>query len=84
MAEKTLKIGQRVEISNKNVRGVIAYVGMTTFAVGKWVGVVLDEPAGKNNGTIKGTAYFTVHFCALPTTKKKKPTKFQNSNCFLF
>jgi dynactin complex subunit len=30
---------------------------------GKWVGVVLDEPKGKNNGTIKGTTYFKVSFC---------------------
>lgn len=28
--------------------------------VGRWVGVVLDEAKGKNNGTIKGTTYFTV------------------------
>lgn len=28
-------------------------------AVGKWIGVVLDEPKGKNNGSIKGSVYFT-------------------------
>lgn len=60
MAEKNLKIGQRVEILGKGVRGKIAYVGVTTFAAGKWVGVSLDEAAGKNNGSIKGTTYFTV------------------------
>lgn len=27
---------------------------------GRWVGVVLDEAKGKNNGTIKGSTYFTV------------------------
>jgi hypothetical protein len=32
--------------------------------VGRWVGVVLDEPKGKNNGTIKGTTYFTVSLSA--------------------
>lgn len=58
--EKNLRVGQKVEISGKGVRGEIAYIGMTTFALGKWVGVVFDEPVGKNNGTIKGTAYFTV------------------------
>lgn len=59
-AERNLRVGQKVEISGKGVRGEIAYIGMTTFAVGKWVGVVFDEAVGKNNGTIKGTAYFTV------------------------
>uniref|UniRef100_A0AAG5CSV7 CAP-Gly domain-containing protein n=1 Tax=Anopheles atroparvus TaxID=41427 RepID=A0AAG5CSV7_ANOAO len=59
MAEKYLKIGQRVDLSGKDVRGTIAYVGMTSFAVGKWVGVVLDEPKGKNNGSIKGHQYFS-------------------------
>lgn len=60
MSEKYLKVGQRVEIINKDVRGVIAYVGVAAFAVGKWVGVVLDDPKGKNNGSIKGTVYFQV------------------------
>ncbi|EDS39730.1 150 kDa dynein-associated polypeptide [Culex quinquefasciatus] len=59
MSERLLKIGQRIEVSGKDVRGVIAYVGMTSFAVGKWVGVILDEPKGKNNGSIKGQTYFS-------------------------
>lgn len=60
MSEKYLKIGQRVEIQGKDAKGSIAYVGMTTFAAGKWVGVKLDEAKGKNNGTIKGSTYFNV------------------------
>lgn len=60
MAERYLKIGQRVELTGKEVRGTIAYVGMTSFAVGKWVGVILDEAKGKNNGSIKGHQYFSV------------------------
>ncbi|XP_013107248.1 dynactin subunit 1 [Stomoxys calcitrans] len=58
MSEKNIKVGARIEITGKDLQGTIAYVGMTSFAVGKWVGVVLDEPKGKNNGSIKGTAYF--------------------------
>lgn len=60
MSEPKLRVGQRVEISGKNVRGEVAYVGMTSFATGKWVGVVLNEPKGKNNGTVQGTTYFSV------------------------
>lgn len=62
MAEPKLRIGMKVEIAGKNVRGEIAYIGMTTFAAGKWAGVVLNEPKGKNNGTIQGTSYFNVGF----------------------
>ncbi len=34
------------------------YVGVTKFAPGKWVGVELDEPKGKNNGALQGKTYF--------------------------
>lgn len=57
----SLKIGQRVEIAGKECQGVIAYIGHPSFATGKWIGVVLDEPKGKNNGTIKGQHYFKVN-----------------------
>ncbi|CAG2065232.1 unnamed protein product, partial [Timema podura] len=53
-----VKVNQRVEVTGKDVRGVVAYVGSTMFASGKWIGVVLDEPRGKNNGSIQGKTYF--------------------------
>ncbi|XP_037036210.1 dynactin subunit 1 isoform X2 [Bradysia coprophila] len=59
MSEKNLKVGQKVEVVGKNVTGEIAFIGMTTFATGKWIGVILNEPVGKNNGTLKGTVYFS-------------------------
>ncbi|XP_023289847.1 dynactin subunit 1 isoform X2 [Orussus abietinus] len=52
------KVGQRVEVNGKDCCGHIAYIGNPTFASGKWIGVILDEPKGKNNGTIKGHSYF--------------------------
>ncbi|XP_041476320.1 dynactin subunit 1-like isoform X6 [Lytechinus variegatus] len=59
MAEKPVKIGTRVEIIGKGWLGKVAFVGTTTFAAGKWIGVVLDEPKGKNNGTVQGKKYFS-------------------------
>nr|CAD7194602.1 unnamed protein product [Timema douglasi] len=53
-----VKVNQLVEVTGKDVRGVVAYVGSTMFASGKWIGVVLDEPRGKNNGSVQGKAYF--------------------------
>ncbi|XP_047039068.1 dynactin subunit 1 isoform X8 [Helicoverpa zea] len=59
MSDKMLTLGQRVMVVGKDVKGSVAYVGYPTFATGKWIGVILDEPKGKNNGTVRGHAYFT-------------------------
>uniref|UniRef100_A0A0L8GTB3 CAP-Gly domain-containing protein n=2 Tax=Octopus bimaculoides TaxID=37653 RepID=A0A0L8GTB3_OCTBM len=53
-----IKVGTRVEVIGKGVFGQVAYIGTTLFSTGKWVGVVLDEPRGKNNGTVQGKTYF--------------------------
>lgn len=58
MGDKPLRLGTRVEIVGRDVKGKVAYVGTTSFSSGKWVGVVLDEPKGKNNGTVQNRAYF--------------------------
>ncbi|GFY59921.1 dynactin subunit 1 [Trichonephila inaurata madagascariensis] len=59
MSEKVPKVGSRVEIVGKDVKGKVAFAGSTNFSAGKWFGVILDEPKGKNNGTVQGKAYFT-------------------------
>ncbi|XP_060103211.1 dynactin subunit 1 [Heteronotia binoei] len=56
---KPVKVGSRVEVIGKGYRGTVAYVGATLFATGKWVGVILDEAKGKNDGTVQGRKYFT-------------------------
>lgn len=38
--------------------GVIAYLGETQFAPGQWAGVVLNDPVGKNDGSVGGVRYF--------------------------
>ncbi|XP_062491532.1 dynactin subunit 1 isoform X1 [Pezoporus occidentalis] len=58
-SSRPLKVGSRVEVIGKGHRGTVAYVGATLFATGKWVGVILDEAKGKNDGTVQGRRYFT-------------------------
>jgi tubulin-folding cofactor B len=56
---KNIKIGDRCELNNElKSRGEVKYVGKTAFDTGYWVGVKLDEPVGKHNGTVKGKKYF--------------------------
>ncbi|XP_051943021.1 dynactin subunit 1 isoform X3 [Hippocampus zosterae] len=53
------KVGSLVEVIGKGQRGTVAYIGTTLFASGKWVGVILGEAKGKNDGTVQGKRYFT-------------------------
>lgn len=41
-------------------RGTISYIGLVPEipGIGAWIGVTLDEPTGKNDGTVKGKRYF--------------------------
>lgn len=55
--ETSVSVGNRV--STTNGTGIVRFVGTTSFAGGKWIGVELDGPTGKNNGSIQGKSYFT-------------------------
>ncbi|KAL4629764.1 kinesin-like protein KIF13A isoform X4 [Arapaima gigas] len=48
--------GESVWVGKKS--GTVHYVGGVEFAPGIWVGVELDLPAGKHNGTVQGRVYF--------------------------
>ncbi|KAM6466342.1 CAP-Gly domain-containing linker protein 2 isoform 1-T1 [Liasis olivaceus] len=50
-------MGERVWVNGVKP-GIIQYLGETQFAPGQWAGVVLDDPVGKNDGSVGGVRYF--------------------------
>uniref|UniRef100_A0A673NPN5 Kinesin-like protein KIF13B n=1 Tax=Sinocyclocheilus rhinocerous TaxID=307959 RepID=A0A673NPN5_9TELE len=52
-----LKVGGRVTVGS-NKSGTVRYIGPTHFSEGIWVGVELDTPSGKNDGSVEGHQYF--------------------------
>ena len=50
-------VGDRV-LLDKFYGATIKHFGPVTFASGNWAGLLLDEPKGKNNGTVAGKRYF--------------------------
>uniref|UniRef100_A0A8C6X014 Si:dkeyp-47f9.4 n=1 Tax=Neogobius melanostomus TaxID=47308 RepID=A0A8C6X014_9GOBI len=50
LGDRVLVVGQRT--------GVVQYYGETSFAPGLWLGIELDKPSGKNDGSVGGVRYF--------------------------
>ncbi|KRX58175.1 CAP-Gly domain-containing linker protein 1 [Trichinella sp. T9] len=68
-------VGDRCYVGG-TVPGRIAFVGDTRFGPGEWAGIVLDEPVGKNNGSVAGVMYFQCApnyglFCRLSKLSKQ-------------
>uniref|UniRef100_A0A8D8UKG3 Restin homolog n=1 Tax=Cacopsylla melanoneura TaxID=428564 RepID=A0A8D8UKG3_9HEMI len=55
-----IRLGDRVIVMSAqgSKTGVLRFKGTTQFAQGEWCGVELDEPVGKNDGTVEGVRYF--------------------------
>ncbi|XP_052897420.1 kinesin-like protein KIF13B isoform X1 [Anopheles moucheti] len=53
-----VSVGESVLIRPYNTSGLIAFIGATHFQGGTWIGVELDTPTGKNDGTVQGIQYF--------------------------
>ena len=45
-------------MNKKPQLGILKYTGRTHFADGEWSGILLDEPYGKNDGSVRGVRYF--------------------------
>ncbi|XP_015175088.1 PREDICTED: restin homolog isoform X3 [Polistes dominula] len=60
VSQRDLKIGERVIVSSSqgSKTGVLRYMGITEFASGEWCGIELDEPLGKNDGSVNDKRYF--------------------------
>ncbi|KAF1961373.1 hypothetical protein CC80DRAFT_488663 [Byssothecium circinans] len=60
--ERGLTLNARVRLLPESDarRGTVSYAGPVPEipGIGPWIGVTLDEPTGKNDGTVKGKRYF--------------------------
>ena len=45
--------------NRRRLRAVIRYFGPTAFGEGDFVGMELERPDGKNDGTVSGVPYFS-------------------------
>jgi len=55
--ERSWNVGDRVLVAGRN--GTVRFYGTTNFSAGIWAGVELEEPVGKNDGSVKGESYFS-------------------------
>ncbi|CAL4061348.1 unnamed protein product, partial [Meganyctiphanes norvegica] len=60
MTQPLMDLGSEIShiLTKYKTLGSVSFVGSTQFSSGKWVGVVLDEKKGKNNGSVQGKSYF--------------------------
>jgi len=54
----TIGIGSQVQ-TDRGLRGIVRYAGQVGFSTGEWLGIELDQPQGKNDGSVQGQRYFS-------------------------
>lgn len=61
LSDFNFKVGMIASVKGKDppLLGTVQFVGQTTFASGYWIGLLLDAPLGKNEGSVQGTQYFS-------------------------
>ena len=52
-----LQLGDRVLVNGLKL-GTLEFCGTVEFAGGTWAGIELDDPDGKNDGTVNAVTYF--------------------------
>ncbi|KAK3095868.1 hypothetical protein FSP39_020144 [Pinctada imbricata] len=70
-----LTLGDKVLVGGIKT-GTLRYCGPAEFAAGLWAGIELDEPSGRNDGSIGGISYFQCprnHGIFAPVSKIAKP-----------
>jgi dynactin 1 len=51
-------LAEGCRVSVREDTGIVRFIGPTSFSSGQWVGIELDAPRGKNDGSVKGIKYF--------------------------
>ncbi|XP_043916136.1 CAP-Gly domain-containing linker protein 4 [Protopterus annectens] len=76
-----IKLGDRVSIAGQKI-GSLRFCGPTQFAGGQWAGIELDDPEGKNDGSVGGVQYFKCplkHGIFAPLSKISKAADHKKS-----
>uniref|UniRef100_UPI003AAC2835 CAP-Gly domain-containing linker protein 4 isoform X1 n=1 Tax=Centroberyx gerrardi TaxID=166262 RepID=UPI003AAC2835 len=82
LATMGIRLGDRVVIAGQKV-GTLRFCGSTEFSGGLWAGVELDQPEGKNDGSVAGVQYFNCrlkHGIFAPLSKISKPLERRKTN----
>ena len=62
--DHNMRIGDKVVVHSRDLgmqTGRIRYLGSTSFAPGQWVGVELEGPYGKNDGSVAGKRFESIN-----------------------
>jgi hypothetical protein len=58
-ADDHVVVGDHVKTIKGHYSGIVRFIGETQFQTGVWVGIELEAPEGKNDGSVDGVTYFS-------------------------